>query len=85
MNHKRVYRLYVEEKLGLRRKRGRRRMPTTAARRAPEAYRAPRRGLDHGLHPGCVRQWAQVPNSEPDGRLHAHAPRIEVDTSLSNT
>ena len=32
VNHKRVYRLYVEEKLGLRRKRGRRRMPTTAAR-----------------------------------------------------
>jgi putative transposase len=30
VNHKRVYRLYVEEKLGLRRKRGRRR--TTAAR-----------------------------------------------------
>ena len=32
VNHKRMYRLYVEEKLGLRRKRGRRRMPTTAAR-----------------------------------------------------
>ena len=32
VNHKRVYRLYMEEKLGLRRKRGRRRMPTTAAR-----------------------------------------------------
>ena len=32
VNHKRVYRLYVEEKLGLRRKRGRRRMPTAAAR-----------------------------------------------------
>ena len=29
VNHKRVY---VEEKLGLRRKRGRRRLPTTAAR-----------------------------------------------------
>jgi putative transposase len=32
VNHERVYRLYVEEKLGLRRKRGRRRMPTAAAR-----------------------------------------------------
>ncbi len=30
VNHKRVYRLYVEEKLGLRRKRGRRRAPGTA-------------------------------------------------------
>jgi putative transposase len=32
VNHKRVYRLYVEEKLGLRRKRGRRRMSTAGAR-----------------------------------------------------
>ncbi len=32
VNHKRVYRLYIEEKLGLRRKRGRKRAPATAAR-----------------------------------------------------
>ena len=30
VNHKRVYRLYVEEKLGIRRKRGRRRAPAAA-------------------------------------------------------
>jgi len=32
VNHKRVHRLCVEEKLGLRRKRGRRMIPMTAAR-----------------------------------------------------
>jgi putative transposase len=32
VNHKRVYRLYVEEKLSIRRRRGRRRLPTAAAR-----------------------------------------------------
>ena len=54
MNHKRVYRLYVEEKLGLRRKRGRRRMPTTAARvplklpvRSDEVWTTYFTGSDH--------------------------------------
>jgi putative transposase len=32
VNHKKVYRLYVEEKLSLRRRKGRRRLPTAAAR-----------------------------------------------------
>jgi putative transposase len=32
VNHKRLYRLYVEEKLSLRRRKGRRRLPTAAAR-----------------------------------------------------
>ena len=71
MNHKRVYRLYVEEKLGLRRKRGRRRMPTTAARVPLQLPVRPDQVWTMDFTPGCVRQWAQVPNSEPDGRLHA--------------
>jgi putative transposase len=82
VNHKRVYRLYVEEKLGLRRKRGRRRMPTTAARvplqlpvRADQvwtmdftqdAFASGRKFRTLNLMDGFTR----------------YAPRIEVDTSL---
>jgi putative transposase len=82
VNHKRVYRLYVEEKLGLRRKRGRRRMPTTAARvplklplRSDEvwtmdftqdAFASGRRFRTLNLMDGVTR----------------YALRIEVDTSL---
>jgi hypothetical protein len=40
MNHKRVYRLYVEEKLALRRKRGRKR--STVRHPLPEAVAAKR-------------------------------------------
>ena len=82
VNHKRVYRLYVEEKLGLRRKRGRRRMPTTAARvplKLPgrpdevwtmdftqDAFASGRKFRTLNLMDGFTRD----------------APRIEVDTSL---
>jgi len=82
VNHKRVYRLYVEEKLGLRRKRGRRRMPTAAARvplKLPlrsdqvwtmdftqDAFATGRRFRTLNLMDGFTR----------------YALRIEVDTSL---
>jgi putative transposase len=82
VNHKRVYRLYVEEKLGLRRKRGRRRLPTAAARvplklplRSDEvwtmdftqdAFASGRRFRTLNLMDGVTR----------------YALRIEVDTSL---
>lgn len=82
VNHKRVYRLYVEEKLGLRRKRGRRRMPTAAARvplKLPvrpdelwtmdftqDAFASGRKFRTLNLMDGFTR----------------YAPRIEVDTSL---
>ncbi len=82
VNHKRVYRLYVEEKLGLRRKRGRRRIPTAAARVArklplrsdelwtmdftQDAFATGRRFRTLNLMDGFTR----------------YALRIEVDTSL---
>ena len=82
MNHKRVYRLYVEEKLGLRRKRGRRRMPTTAAR-VP---------LKLPVRPDEVWTMDFTQDAFASGRkfrtlnlmdgFTRYAPRIEVDTSL---
>ena len=82
VNHKRVYRLYVEEKLGLRRKRGRRRMPTTAAR-VP---------LKLPVRPDEVWTMDFTQDAFASGRkfrtlnlmdgFTRYAPRIEVDTSL---
>jgi len=82
VNHKRVYRLYVEEKLGLRRKRGRRRMPTTAAR-VP---------LQLPVRPDQVWTMDFTQDAFASGRkfrtlnlmdgFTRYAPRIEVDTSL---
>ena len=80
MNHKRVYRLYVEEKLGIRRKRGRRRAPAAArvvlALPAPDqvwtmdftqdAFASGRRFRTLNLMDGFTRE----------------ALEIEVDTSL---
>jgi len=82
VNHKRVYRLYVEEKLGLRRKRGRRRMPTTAAR-VP---------LKRPVSPDEVWTMDFTQDAFASGRkfrtlnlmdgFTRYALRIEVDTSL---
>lgn len=82
VNHKRVYRLYVEEKLGLRRKRGRRRIPTTAAR-VP---------LKLPVRPDEVWTMDFTQDAFASGRkfrtlnlmdgFTRYAPRIEVDTSL---
>ena len=82
VNHKRVYRLYVEEKLGLRRKRGRRRMPTAAAR-VP---------LQLPVRPDQVWTMDFTQDAFASGRkfrtlnlmdgFTRYAPRIEVDTSL---
>lgn len=82
VNHKRVYRLYVEEKLGLRRKRGRRRMPTTAAR-VP---------LKRPVCPDEVWTMDFTQDAFASGRkfrtlnlmdgFTRYALRIEVDTSL---
>ena len=82
VNHKRVYRLYVEEKLGLRRKRGRRRMPTAAAR-VP---------LKLPVRPDEVWTMDFTQDAFASGRkfrtlnlmdgFTRYAPRIEVDTSL---
>ncbi len=81
VNHKRVYRLYVEEKLGIRRKRGRRRAPAgarlvLAPATEPEqvwtmdftqdAFASGRRFRTLNLMDGCTRE----------------ALEIEVDTSL---
>ena len=81
VNHKRVYRLYVEEKLSIRRKRGRRRAPAAARvvwRAATEpdqvwtmdftqdAFASGRRFRTLNLMDGCTRE----------------ALEIEVDTSL---
>ena len=82
VNHKRVYRLYVEEKLGLRRKRGRRRMPTAAARLP----------LQPPVRPDQVWTMDFTQDAFASGRkfrtlnlmdgFTRYAPRIEVDTSL---
>ena len=82
VNHKRVYRLYVEEKLGLRRKRGRRRMPTAAARLP----------LQTPVRPDQVWTMDFTQDAFASGRkfrtlnlmdgFTRYAPRIEVDTSL---
>jgi len=82
VNHKRVYRLYVEEKLGLRRKRGRRRMPTAAAR-VP---------LKRPVRPDEVWTLDFTQDAFASGRkfrtlnlrdgFTRYAPRNEVDTSL---
>jgi putative transposase len=82
VNHKRVYRLYVEDKLGLRRKRGRRRMPTTAAR-VP---------LQLPVRPDQVWTMDFTQDAFASGRkfrtlnlmdgFTRYAPHIEVDTSL---
>ena len=83
VNHKRVYRLYVEEKLGLRRKRGRRRMPTAPAARVP---------LQLPVRPDQVWTMDFTQDAFASGRkfrtlnlmdgFTRYAPRIEVDTSL---
>ena len=82
VNHKRVYRLYAEEKLELRRKRGRRRM-TTAAARVP---------LQLPVRPDQVWTMDFTQDAFASGRkfrtlnlmdgFTRYAPRIEVDTSL---
>src|SRR5712691_5789913 len=64
---------YRRLKVLLRRKGGRRRIPTAAAR---VARKLPLRSdelwtMDFA---GCVRHGTTVPNAEPDGRLHALRP-----------
>jgi putative transposase len=81
VNHKRVYRLYVEEKLGLRRKRGRRRAPGTA-----------RVVLPPPTEPDQVWTMDFTQDALAGGRrfrtlnlmdgFHREALEIEVDTSL---
>ncbi len=58
VNHKRVYRLYVEEKLSLRRKRGRAdvRDGLVNRRAAPQLQSS----VDDGLHQRCAHRRAQV-------------------------
>jgi transposase InsO family protein len=84
VNHKRVYRLYVEEKLGLRRKRGRRTdTDDRSATCAPEAT---------AVRPDEVWTMDFTQDAFASGRkfrtlnlmdgFTRYAPRIEVDTSL---
>jgi putative transposase len=82
VNHKRVYRLYVEEKLGLRRKRGRRRIPTATAR---VARKLPQRSdelwtMDFTQDAFATGRRFRTLNLM-DGFTRC-ALRIEVDTSL---
>jgi hypothetical protein len=70
VNHKRVYRLYVEEKLSLRRKRGRKR--GTVRQPLPDGSSEP--GVVGGLHDRRAELGAEVPNLEHRGRLHARVP-----------
>ena len=64
VNHKRVYRLYVEEKLSLRRKRGRKRS-TGAPAAAGSGGRQP--GVVGGLHDRCAQLGAEVSHLEHRG------------------
>jgi len=82
VNHKKVYRLYVEEKLSIRRRKGRRRLPTAAAR------------MPWKLPAGCDEMWTMdfTQDAFASGRkfrtlnlmdgFTRYALRIEVDTSL---
>ena len=63
VNHKRVYRLYVEEKLALRRKRGRKRSGAPAA--AGGSGSQP--GVVGGLHERCTQLGAEISYLEHRG------------------
>ena len=65
VNHKRVYRLYVEEKLALRRKRGRKAQPVYASRCLQRRGSQP--GVVGGLHDRCAQLGAEVPYLEHRG------------------
>jgi len=81
INHKRVYRLYVEDKLGLRRKRGRRRR-AAARTLLPPLPTAPDQvwSMDFTQDALATGQWFRTLNLM-DG-FHREALEIEVDTSL---
>jgi putative transposase len=66
-NHKRVYRLYREEGLAMRRKAKKRlrsegRTPLDLATQANQVQ-------DDGFHARQHGQWQKIPHPEPDGRL----------------
>ena len=64
VNHKRVYRLYVEEKLSLRRKRGRKR---GTVRQPLPASRGRQSGVVGGLHERCAELGTEVSHLEHRG------------------
>jgi putative transposase len=82
VNHKRVYRLYVEEKLGLRRKRGRRRLPTTAARVPPKLPVRPDEVWTMDFTQDAFASGRKFRTLNLMDGFTRYAPRIEVDTSL---
>ena len=69
INHKRVYRLYAEEGLAMRRGRTRVGTPALSPRRAA-GRRGGQPGLGDGLHERRPLGWPEVPR--PDGRRHLH-------------
>jgi transposase InsO family protein len=81
VNHKRVYRLYVEEKLGLRRKRGRRRMPT-AARVPLQLPVRPDQVWTMDFTQGAFATGRRFQRLNLMDGFTRYALRIEVDTSL---
>ena len=82
VNHKRVYRLYMEEKLGLRRKRGRRRMPTTAARVPLKLPVRPDEVWTMDFTQDALASGRKFRTLNLMDGFTRYAPRIEVDTSL---
>ena len=82
VNHKRVYRLYVEEKLGLRRKRGRRRMPTAAARVPVQLPVRPDQVWTMDFTQDAFASGRKFRTLNLMDGFTRYAPRIEVDTSL---
>jgi HTH-like domain len=68
VNHQRVYRLYVEENLGLRRKRGGKR---TGARQPLLKPTGANQLWSGGLRDGCAECGTKVQDVEHRGRLHA--------------
>ena len=81
VNHKRVYRLYVEEKLGLRRERGRRGLRPRPPHACPSVL---------PVRPDHAGRWTSPSMRSPVGAsfnsnlmdgFTRYAPRIEVDTS----
>jgi putative transposase len=82
VNHKRVYRLYVEEKLGLRRKRGRRRMPTTAARVPLKRPASPDEVWTMDFTQDAFASGRKFRTLNLMDGFTRYALRIEVDTSL---
>ena len=72
INHKRVYRLYREERLALRRRKRKRvaYAPRGAVEQSWKRGEA-RRSLEYGLHARCAHRWPTVPDPQHSGSGHA--------------